>query len=67
MRELFSRHSYGQQDLDDTGQIQDIIKSATSSYQEMSNDPEIQALPKIKYRNALREAIYNLADSVAEE
>lgn len=67
MRELFSRHSYGQQDLDDTGQIQDIIKSATSSYQEMSNNPEIQALPKIKYRNALREAIYNLADSVAEE
>lgn len=67
MRELFSRHSYGQQDLDDTGQIQEIITNASSSYMTLAYDAAVQALSKIKYRNALREAIYDLADSVVED
>jgi len=66
MRELFSRHHYGQQDLDDTGQIRDIIAKASSSYNTLAHDDEVQALPKIKYRNSLREAIYKLADELAE-
>ena len=66
MRELFSRHHYGMQDLDDTGQIRDIIAKASIEYTILAHDEEIQSLPKIKYRNGLREAIYELADEQAE-
>ena len=66
MRELFSRHHFGQQDLDDTGQIRDIIANATRSYKTLAHDVEVQGLSKIKYRNSLREAIYGLADELAE-
>jgi type I restriction enzyme R subunit len=65
MRELFSRHRFGQQDLDDTGQIRDIIAQASGSYRTLAHDEEVQNLPKIKYRNSLREAIYELADELA--
>ncbi|GIO64048.1 type I restriction endonuclease subunit R [Paenibacillus cineris] len=66
MRELFSRHRYGLQDLDDTGQIRDIIAQASSDYQTLAHDAEVQSLSKIKYRNGLRDAIYELADELAE-
>lgn len=66
MRELFSRHRYGQQDLDDTGQIRDIIALASSGYMTLAHDQEVQSLSKIKFRNGLREAIYQLADELAE-
>lgn len=64
MRELFSQHKYGQQDLDKTGQIRDMIAKATVTYQELAYDKEVQALTKIKYRNQLRKAIYDLADEL---
>jgi type I restriction enzyme R subunit len=66
MRELFSRHHFGLQDLDDTGQIRDIIAKASSDYKALAYDKEVQGLSKIKYRNSLREAIYTLADELAE-
>ncbi|PRR80035.1 type I restriction endonuclease subunit R [Clostridium luticellarii] len=66
MRELFSHHRYGMQDLDDTGQIRDIIAQASVNYKILAHDQEIQSLSKIKYRNGLREAIYELADDQAE-
>lgn len=66
MRALFSRHRYGLQDLDDTGQIRDLIAQASNDYKTMAHDEEIQNLSKIKYRNGLREAIYELADELAE-
>ncbi len=66
MRELFSHHRYGLQDLDDTGQIRDIIAKASVNYKTLSHDKGVQALSKIKYRNGLREAIYELADELAE-
>lgn len=66
MRELFSRHRYGAQDLDDAGQMRDIIAKASLNYAALSHDKEIQALPKIKYRNGLRAAIYELADGLTE-
>lgn len=66
MRELFSRHRYGLQDLDDTGQIRDIIAQASSNYKTLAHDAEVQSLSKIKYRNSLRDAIYELADELAE-
>lgn len=66
MRMIFNKHSYGIQDLDDTGYIREVIAKASLSYTTLSHDENIQALSKIKYRNGLREAIYNLADSVVE-
>lgn len=66
MRELFSRHRYGLQDLDDTGQIRDIIAQASSEYHVLAHDEAVQSLPRIKYRNSLREAIYELADELVE-
>ena len=66
MRQLFSRHRFGQQDLDDTGRIQDIVTQASSNYKVMASDDAVQALSKIKYRNSLRQAIYQLADDLTE-
>lgn len=66
MRELFSRHRFGLQDLDDTGQIRDIIAGASSDYKTLAHDEEVQSLSKIKYRNGLRDAIYELADGLVE-
>ena len=67
MRQLFSRHRLGQQDLDDTGQIQDIVTQASSNYKVMASDDAVQTLSKIKYRNSLRQAIYQLADDLVEK
>ncbi len=66
MRELYSRHRYGMQDLDDTGQIRDIIAKATVDYKTLAHSEEVQVLSKIKYRNGLRDAIYELADELVE-
>ncbi|MFT8343346.1 MAG: HsdR family type I site-specific deoxyribonuclease [Clostridium beijerinckii] len=66
MRELFSKHHYGMQDLDDNGQIRDIVAKATLDYVTLAHDEEIQGLSKIKYRNNLRDAIYKLADEQVE-
>lgn len=66
MRELFSKHRYGLQDLDDNGKIRDIVAKATLDYVTLAHDEEIQSLSKIKYRNNLRDAIYKLADEQVE-
>lgn len=66
MRELLSRHHYGQQDLDDTGQIRDIITKGCNDYKSLACDKEVQALSRIKYRNGLRDAIYKIADELVE-
>lgn len=66
MRELFSQHRYGLQDLDDTGQIRDIIARASVDYKTLARDEEVLGLSKIKYRNGLREAIYELADNLVD-
>ncbi|MBP2621990.1 type I restriction endonuclease subunit R [Streptococcus panodentis] len=67
LRHLFSSHRYEQKDLDDMGQIRDLIAQASLAYKEMALDPDVQSLSKIKYRNGLREAIYRLADQLIEQ
>ena len=64
MRELFSRHRYGLQDLDDAGQIRDMIAEASANYKILAHDKGVQALSRIKYRNGLRDAVYELADEL---
>ena len=66
MRELFSRHKFGQRDLDDAKAITNILAEASSVYKTMAQDSAVQALSRIKYRNSLRDAIYDMADELAE-
>lgn len=66
MRELFSSHRYGAQDLDDVGQITKVIAEASNVYKTMATDESVRALSRIKYRNGLRAAIYAMADELAE-
>ncbi|MGL6057703.1 MAG: type I restriction endonuclease subunit R [Culicoidibacterales bacterium] len=66
MSELFARHRYGIQDLDDTGQITKILAQAVINYKDLAQNETVQSLSKIKYRNSLREAIYELADKLAQ-
>lgn len=66
MRELFNRHRYGLQDLDDRGQISAILAKACSEYKTLAHDEGVRGLSRIKYRNGLREAIYEIADELAE-
>lgn len=66
MRAWFSAHRYGQKDLDDTGQMRDVIADASVAYKNLAHNEKVQTLPKIKYRNGLRDAIYLLADELAE-
>lgn len=44
LSELFVMHK---QDLDDAGEISDIIKSASEEYKTMALDEEVQALPEL--------------------
>ena len=66
MRELFSCHRYGKQDLDDAGRLTQTIAEAAKVYKTMATDEAVQVLSKIKYRNGLRSAIYEMADELAE-
>jgi len=67
MKALFSHHLNGAQDLDDTGELRDILAKATDDYKTLAHDPEVQALPKIRYRINLSDAIYALADDLVQD
>ncbi|MFC0322637.1 type I restriction endonuclease subunit R [Gallibacterium melopsittaci] len=62
MQQLFASHRYGQQDLDDDKQLTTIITQGAGAYKTLATSSEVQNLSKIKYRNQLREAFYQLAD-----
>lgn len=64
MHAMFARHKYGKQDLDDTGEVRKLLAQASSTYKEMAYDADVQKMSKIKYRNGLREAFYELADEM---
>ncbi|MFA1014316.1 type I restriction endonuclease subunit R [Dubosiella newyorkensis] len=61
---MINNHKYNEKDLDDANQLTNILKEGASTYKELSLDPEIQKMSKIKYRNSLRTAIYELADQM---
>ncbi|NOL52502.1 type I restriction endonuclease subunit R [Pelistega suis] len=67
LQQLFSQHQFQQKDLDDNDQLTSLIKEAGSVYTEMSQSEEVRTLPKMKYRNQLRSAIYELADKFVRE
>ncbi|MEY8563081.1 HsdR family type I site-specific deoxyribonuclease [Eggerthellaceae bacterium 3-80] len=67
LRTMFDTHQYHEKDLDDTGQLSRLINEASSSYKAMAADDAVRELSKIKYRNGLRDAIYDLADELAQD
>ena len=66
MRGLFSRHRFSERDLDDAGAITNLLSQAAGMYKTMATDESVRALSKIKYRNGLRDAIYEMADELVE-
>lgn len=65
--QLVDNHEYGEQDLDDSGQMGDVIYQGSLKYTELAEDPEVRELRRLKYRNALRSAVYELADKLSQE
>ena len=63
---LVDRHKYGEQDLDENGEIGELIFQGSLKYTEMATDPEVRLLRRLKYRNELRNAIYDFADRLLQ-
>ena len=66
-RQMLDGHKYGEQDLDDSGKMGDVVFKGSLHYTESADDPEVRKLMKLKYRNALRNAIYYFADDMVKE
>lgn len=64
---LIANHNYGEKDLDEAGTINEILFDGSQVYQTMSDSDEVKSLKKLKYRNSLRQAIYDFADKFVEE
>lgn len=64
---MLSVHRLGQRDLDDAGEMSDMIFKGASHYEETAADPKVREMRKLKYRNELREAIYDFADHLIQE
>ena len=64
MGELLIMHTYGEKDLDNEGQLREIINVAGKTYKDNATDEEIRSLNRIKFRNSVRDAIYELADKL---
>lgn len=61
LRSLISHHEYGKDDLD-KNLILEITRKAMSVYQNDSEDETVRGYSKMKYRNALKDAIRKIAD-----
>ena len=63
LEDLIQKHRIGQEDLDKQGEVTKIMNDARSDYPVLAAE-EIASLPWVKYRNALRKALYALADQL---
>lgn len=62
---LIEKHQYGNRaDLNDTGVLQNIQKEAATEYKTKALDDNVKKLNKIKYRNGLKNAMYEIADEL---
>lgn len=66
LKEKIDVHTYGQYDhFDRRNELSYLMKEAQKTFKTLAADEKIRQFKKIKYRNALREAIYKLADKYA--
>ena len=64
---LIDSHQYGEQDLEDSGQMSYLVYKGSLRYTETATDPEVKDLRRLRYRNALRNAVYEIADKLVQE
>ena len=58
-------HQPGKQDMDDRGELSNLMNRAQQDYAQTAN-ADVAALSWIKYRNAFRQAFYELADDICQ-
>lgn len=66
VNQLIEQHSAGVDDLNQTGELNDIIREGQELYVTDAEDLKIKQLPKLKYRTHLRRAFKELADHLKE-
>lgn len=64
---ILDNHVKGNDDLDANGELGKIINAGQQLYKIDASDEKVRKLPKIKYRNKLREAVEKFADYISEE
>lgn len=64
LRNIFIKYSYNVLDMDDSNEITLLITEGSKQYLSLSKDDEVKNLTRIKYRNSLRKAIYELSDKI---
>lgn len=64
VNKLIEEHTAGADDLNQTGELNTIIREGQAFYQEDAELNEVHTLSKVKYRNELRRALTNFADEM---
>ena len=60
-------HIAGADDLNLSGEMDDIVREASAVYQTDAEDKEVQSLNKIKYRRQLRDHLQEFADDIVKK
>lgn len=63
---LIDQHTYGTDDLNQTGELNAIIHEAQNNYRTAATAPKVQKLTKMKYRTQLRTAFTKLANQIKD-
>ncbi|MFT8881443.1 MAG: HsdR family type I site-specific deoxyribonuclease [Lentilactobacillus hilgardii] len=66
INDLFLHHTIGADDLNQTGELNNIIHEAQGYYATDAEDPKVRTLHKLKYRNHLRQAFAEFADQLKQ-
>lgn len=61
---LLLHHTLGADDLNQMGELNNIIHEAQGYYETDAEDPKVRTLHKLKYRNHLRQAFTEFADQL---
>ncbi|ETA73556.1 type I restriction endonuclease subunit R [Ligilactobacillus equi] len=64
VNEIINRHTLEQDDLNSNNEVDSIVKEAQGTYRVDAEDEEVRNLTKIKYRNQLKQALRDFADSI---
>lgn len=63
LEELIKKHRHGQKDLDNQGEVTDIMNAAKDDYVELA-DEDVASLTWVRYRIDFRDDLYDLADDI---
>lgn len=66
LRKMLSAHQFNKNDLNKAF-VDDLIRQATETYKKESKSEKVRSLPKLRFRNALRQALLEEADKLVSE